>query len=53
MKLFKIYEYKGGFVCTRILGLPLIKTGYVLTLLFIGLPIAQRRTYLTQVSGGG
>ena len=53
MKLFRIYEYKGGFVCTKILGLSLIKKDYVLTLLLMGLPIAQKRTYLTQVSGGG
>lgn len=49
----KIYDYKGGFVRSRILGLPIIKKDYVLTLLVAGLPIAQRKTYLTQITGGG
>ena len=49
----KIYDYKGGFVRSRILGLPIVKKGYVLTLLVAGLPIAQRKTYLTQTTGGG
>lgn len=53
MKLFRIYDYKGGFVRTRILGLPIVKKNYVLTLLVAGLPIAQRKTYLTQITGGG
>lgn len=53
MKLFRIYEYKGGFVRTRILGLPIVKKNYVLTLLVAGLPVAQRKTYLTQTTGGG
>lgn len=49
----KIYDYKGGFVHSRILGLPIVKKGYVLTLLVAGLPVAQRKTYLTQTTGGG
>ena len=32
---------------------PLSKKDYVLTLLVAGLPIAQRKTYLTQNNGGG
>lgn len=50
---FKIYDYKGGVVYKKILGFPVIKKGDTLTLLIAGLPIAQCKCYVTQLTGGG
>lgn len=50
---FKVYDYKGGMPHKKIFGLPIMKKDNTLTLLFMGLPIIQRKTYFTQVTGGG
>lgn len=51
--MIKVYDYKNGVLYKRIFGLPIVKKDNTLTLLFARLPIAQRKTYLTQITGGG
>ena len=56
-RIFRFYDYKGATLHTRFLGLPILKKNNVLTLSLFGLPLAQRKMFLTTTPlenrGGG
>ncbi|WP_317372507.1 FkbM family methyltransferase [Helicobacter canis] len=53
-RIFRIWDYKNASLKRRILGLfPLVKKDNVLTLLVFGLPLIQRKRYVSVVANGG
>lgn len=51
--LFGFWEYRGASLKRKILGLPLVKSHNVLSLLVFGLPLIQRKRYTSLVANGG
>lgn len=54
MKLFGFWDYKNASVRRKTLGFTLVKKHNTHTLLFLALPLLQRKRYITKnIYGGG